>query len=67
MKKCCFCKEVKFNFEFPKNKSRKNDLADNCRKCVHIYYINNKEKIKNYQKIYNKKNKIWINKKKKNI
>jgi len=71
-KKCSSCKELKLTTEFAKNKSRKDGLNGQCKKCMSKgfkkYYEINKEKhikqcIEN-NKIKNNKKQIEINKNK---
>jgi hypothetical protein len=57
---CTKCKEEKETSEFGKDKSRKDGLNLICKHCIHKYYIENKDYIKNNSKEYRKNNKESI-------
>ena len=48
-KLCTKCNEIKSISEFGVDKSRKDGLRYNCKRCVEIYLEDNKDKIKTYQ------------------
>ena len=66
MKTCRKCRQEKDISEFNKDKSKKNgykNICKNCTKLVSIqYYLNNKEKLDNNNKLYYSNNKEKINK-----
>jgi len=57
MKQCRKCKEWKTLSEFSKNKENKDKHCSRCKECDQKYYLENKEKIKEYQARYRLGNK----------
>jgi len=51
-KQCHTCKEIKPYENFCRNKRRKDGYHTECKACVKIYQLKNKERVKEYQKPY---------------
>jgi 5-methylcytosine-specific restriction endonuclease McrA len=60
MKTCSKCKETKSEFEFYKDKSKKDGLKHSCRSCEKARYEANKEQIKIRHKTYREEHKEQI-------
>jgi hypothetical protein len=59
-KKCSKCNEVKHVSNFDKKLSCSSGIRSECKDCRRLYRIDNKEKIKQQQKLHYNKNKIYI-------
>jgi len=59
-KKCSKCKEIKSLDKFYKNRKHPDGLHYECKTCHRKYFIENKDKIKEYKKQYYLKNKDTI-------
>lgn len=66
IKKCTHCKKVFTINKFYKNKYEKDGYTHRCKKCIKIYYINNRQKINNIALRYYHKHKDKIKKQRKN-
>ncbi len=60
MKNCSKCNEVKSFEFFNKNKTKPDGYSYECKICIKEYYLNKKEKIKEYRKEYYLKNKKYF-------
>ena len=56
VKKCCRCKNILLKSNFNKNKTQRDGYRSECRSCCKEYYYNNRDRLLNQQKFYNKEN-----------
>ena len=61
VKKCSKCKIVSLTSTFHKNKNVSDGVQPICKFCVKEYYADNKDRLLNKQKFYNKKKRDKIN------
>ena len=56
VKKCCRCKNFLLKSNFNKSKTKRDGYRSECRLCSKEYYYNNRDRLLNKQKFYNKEN-----------
>ena len=61
VKQCCRCKNILLKSNFYKKLSSKDGLDSRCIFCLKKYYLDNRDRLNNYQKKYNYENKEKIN------
>ena len=61
VKKCRVCKNNLLKSTFNQNKTKKDGYKSECRFCCKKYYYNNRHRLLNNMKLYNKENREKIN------
>ena len=60
VKKCCRCKYILLKSNFYKNKNMNDGLQPRCISCSKEYYLENRDRLINNQKLYDKQNRNKI-------
>ena len=56
VKKCRFCKNISLKSNFCKSRTKRDGYRSECVSCCRKYYYNNRDRILNNMKNYNKRN-----------
>ena len=56
LKKCCRCKNILLESNFYKDNKRRDGLQPRCISCCKEYFLQNRDRLINNQKLYDKRN-----------